>query len=173
MARAAIFDPAMNDAVQVLIAPFGAPGDREAFAALNRAWIEQDFAMEAGDHRVLGDPEGVILAGGGAIFMARAAARAVGAVALLKLDDTIYELAKMAVAPEARGRGIGRQLCAAAIAHARRLGATRLVLQTSHKLPIAIALYRRMGFVEVEPLPASGEHAYRRSSLTMALELES
>lgn len=61
------------------------------------------------------------------------------------------ELKRMYVAPEARGLGLGRALCEAAIAEARRLGHRRLLLDSRTSLVAACTLYRSLGFVDVEP----------------------
>ncbi len=42
--------------------------------------------------------------------MAYAGADAVGCVALIPMRDGVYEISKMAVSPNLRGRGIGRRL---------------------------------------------------------------
>lgn len=47
-----------------------------------------------------------------------------------------------------RGRGLGHRLMAAALAHADRLGLERVELQVFSDNPAALALYRRLGFVE-------------------------
>jgi putative acetyltransferase len=52
---------------------------------------------------VLGNPEGQILAPGGRIFMAMEDGEAVGCVAMLKLPDGGFEIAKMTVAEGLRG----------------------------------------------------------------------
>lgn len=57
------------------------------------------------------------------------------------------ELRMLAVAPAARGQGIGRALVAACIERARRLGYPALGLYSSQSMQTAIALYGRMGFV--------------------------
>lgn len=53
----------------------------------------------------------------------------------------------MAVAPAARGRGIGAALVAECARRARNADAGALVLHTSEWLPAAIRLYERCGFV--------------------------
>src|SRR5882724_954039 len=56
------------------------------------------------------------------------------------------------VRPQARGTGLGRALAAAAVAHARETGFSRLVLDTlPDKMAEAVALYRAMGFIETGP----------------------
>ncbi|MFS8639746.1 MAG: GNAT family N-acetyltransferase [Symbiobacteriaceae bacterium] len=50
------------------------------------------------------------------------------------------------VAPERRGLGIGRALVEQALAHARRLGARALYVETQNVNYPAIQFYRRLGF---------------------------
>jgi ribosomal protein S18 acetylase RimI-like enzyme len=59
----------------------------------------------------------------------------------------------MYVAPEARGRGVGRALVSAIIEHARSLGMERLVLGVETTNQPARALYHALGFVTygIEP----------------------
>jgi GNAT superfamily N-acetyltransferase len=155
----------MND---VRIVPYS-PRHREPFRELNLAWITEHFRVEDADRRALDDPEGYILAHGGHIFMAEAAGRVVGGCALLRNDDGTFELAKMAVDPAMRGRGVGRALGEAAIDRARALGAPRVELLSNTRLRPAITLYRSLGFVEV-PLPPND---YERANIKMVLELRS
>jgi len=145
------------------------PAHRERFKELNLAWITEHFRIEEADRRALDDPDGYILGHGGQIFMAEADGQVVGGCALLRNGDGSFELAKMAVDPAMRGRGVGRALGEAAIAGARALGALRVELLSNTRLTPAIALYRSLGFVEV-PLPAS---EYQRANIKMLLELRS
>jgi ribosomal protein S18 acetylase RimI-like enzyme len=52
----------------------------------------------------------------------------------------------LVVAPEARGRGLGRSLTEACIERARRDGAASIALHTSPAMEVALSLYLRMGF---------------------------
>lgn len=145
------------------------PAHRPHFKALNLEWITAHFAVEEADRRVLDDPEGHVLAEGGHILMAEdATGDVVGTCALLRITDGSFELAKMAVAPRARGRGVGRALGEAAVERARALGAARVELLSNRVLAPALALYKSLGFVEV-PLPATTE--YRRADIKMELDL--
>jgi ribosomal protein S18 acetylase RimI-like enzyme len=56
----------------------------------------------------------------------------------------------LGVAPEARGRGIGRMLMEACLEEARRAGKTRLTLNTTERMRAAQAMYRSMGFTRTE-----------------------
>jgi len=52
----------------------------------------------------------------------------------------------LGVAPEARGRGLGRLLMDACIEEARRAGKTVLTLNTTERMKAARAMYESMGF---------------------------
>jgi GNAT superfamily N-acetyltransferase len=138
-----------------------------AFAALNRAWIEQFFRMEETDLEMLDDPDGHIISTGGQIFFALAQGNEpIGTVACVRVSDRIYELAKMAVSPSHQGRGIGELLGRTAIDHARASGADLIFLETNSRLANAIRLYERLGFAHAQrPKPSS----YERSNVYMEL----
>ncbi len=138
------------------------------FARLNQAWIEQFFRMEESDYTMLRNPQAYILDGGGQIFFAIDGDETIGTVAAARVSDTTFELAKMAVSPSHQGRGLGRLLGEAAIAYARSQGATTMFLDTSSKLPTAIALYERLGFRHTTPPEPS---RYARSDVYMELAL--
>lgn len=55
-------------------------------------------------------------------------------------------LRMLAVAPEARRRGVGRLLTVAAVEEARDRGCRRLLLSTQHAMTAAHALYESLGF---------------------------
>jgi putative acetyltransferase len=142
------------------------PRWREAFGALNIEWLEHWFVVEAYDREVLGNPEQYILANGGRIlFAVDGVERALGTVALKNEGDGVYELTKMAVSPEARGRGVGRLLMNAALDLYRTLGARELFLESSSLLSPALALYESVGFRH-HPAPRAGSH-YARADVHM------
>jgi GNAT superfamily N-acetyltransferase len=147
--------------------PDPASGHAAAFKALNEAWISRHFALEPKDREVLDDPAGRIIARGGRIFMALDAGRAVGCVALLKMADGGYEVAKMTVSEAARGSGLGRALMQRCIDAAAAEGAPRLYLETNSGLAPALGLYRAMGFVALPPAAT----AYARCDVWMERRL--
>lgn len=57
------------------------------------------------------------------------------------------ELRLLAVAPTARGQGVGAALMQECIRRTRSAGATALGLHTSESMEVAIGMYERMGFV--------------------------
>jgi putative acetyltransferase len=156
---------AMTGSTDVRIVDFE-PRHREAFRDLNLAWIEEYFVIEEPDRRQLSDPEGTILAPGGAILVAELGSEAVAVCALLAVGDGHFELAKMATRKDLRGSGLGRKVMTAAIAKARVLGARKLSLLSHHSLAPALALYRSVGFVDA-PLPTGNE--YERADVSMEL----
>src|SRR5918995_7199764 len=101
---------------------------RDAFRELNVEWITTHFVLEDIDREVLDDPEHAILLPGGSILVAEDGGDIVGCCALLRIAPDAFELAKMAVAPAARGKGIGAMLGRAAVDRAQRMGARRVEL---------------------------------------------
>lgn len=143
------------------------PQHRDAFRDLNLEWIERFFAVEESDRTMLGDPESTILDRGGCIFVALDGDAVTGVCSLVPAGAKSYQLAKMAVSPASRGKGIGRLLAESAIARARERGADQVELFSNTVLGPAISLYRSLGFVEV-PLE-NAEHL--RSNIRMVLTL--
>ena len=122
---------------------------RSAFKDINLYWLEKYHLTETPDLQVLDDPEGTILARGGFIWLALVGNGVVGSAALLKEHEGIFELAKMAVAPEWQGKGIAAQLLETCISKAIENHATKLVLYSNHQLTAALKLYERFGFTYV------------------------
>lgn len=118
------------------------------FARINRQWIEAMYTLERIDEAQLADPQGAIIAtGGDVLFVEDPELGVVGTCGLLKTGEAEFELIKMAVLPEARGRGAGEFLLRATIARAFAIGAERLFLLTNSKSRAAIRMYERNGFV--------------------------
>jgi putative acetyltransferase len=106
----------------------------------------QGFAVElAGLPGAYGPPAGCLL-------IARQGSEASGIVGLKPLEPGIAEIKRLYVVPEARGSGLGRALAEQALAEARAKGYERVRLDTHRpSMAGAIALYRRLGFVEIAP----------------------
>jgi GNAT superfamily N-acetyltransferase len=77
------------------------------------------------------------------------------AAALWSLNHDALHVARVSVAPGARGRGFVRSLIAACETEARRRGAGRMTLKTRLELPENERLFERCGFArrEVEAHP--------------------
>lgn len=74
-----------------------------------------------------------------------------GSISLIASDAPEFSeyspwLASLYVAPSFRGRGLGKQLIDALVAHAHKLGFERLYLFT----PVSPEIYRRSGWREIE-----------------------
>ncbi|MFD1140717.1 GNAT family N-acetyltransferase [Larkinella insperata] len=143
------------------------PAYREAFKQLNLAWIEKYFKVEEPDIRALSNPEEYIIANGGRVFFARYQGGIVGTCALLKESDGVYELAKMAVAPEVQGKQIGKKLCQHSVEIARQMGAKRVFLESNTILTPALELYKKVGFYKIESTPSP----YQRANIKMRMDL--
>jgi GNAT superfamily N-acetyltransferase len=82
---------------------------------------------------------------------------------LLEKGEHHFHLARIIVAPEARGRGYGRNICRRLIDRARSMGARGLTLNVYRDNLTALTLYRDLGFEpgpppETTPLPAEVVH---------------
>jgi GNAT superfamily N-acetyltransferase len=138
------------------------------FETLNREWIEQYFEIEDADLAVFADPFKEIVEPGGQIFFVIANGQAVGTCAAVRLNAHVFELAKMAVSSEARGRGYGDLLIQSVIDFAKQAGAERLILLSNTLLKPAIALYKKHGFKSV---PITDAEDYKRVDIQMELIL--
>ena len=145
------------------------PGDEKPFKELNEAWISRDFVLEPGDHEVLDDPRGKILAKGVQICVADLDGVVVGCCALIAIGPNQFELAKMTVSEAASGYGIGRKLLAFAIDLAGTLGARRLYLESNTKAAKAIHLYEDLGFRHMSA--PEHESKYARANVFMEMFL--
>jgi len=83
---------------------------KEYVKALNYEWLEKYFIVEPGDVISLADPQREIIDKQGHIFYAKYKGSIVGTASLLRFDDEVYELGKMAVTASAQGLGIGKLL---------------------------------------------------------------
>lgn len=128
---------------------------QEDFKKLNLEWLDKYKLTESHDLMVLDDPTATILERGGYIWLAKDGDRIVGSAALMKEHEGVYELAKMAVASDYRGRGISKLLIESCINKAKELKANKLLLFSNHQLKTALKLYEKYGFyyVEVENSP--------------------
>jgi GNAT superfamily N-acetyltransferase len=143
------------------------PEHQPWFEKLNRDWIEKFFWMEPVDFQVLQQPEEHIIKHGGTILMAYHHKEIAGTVALKFVEKGVYEFTKMAVDERFRGKKIGKALAESAIIKAKSLGADKIILYSNTILAPAIALYRKIGFVEI---PVDGP--YKRSNIKMELKLK-
>ncbi len=84
----------------------------------------------------------------------------------LKLHGTDpAEIKRVWVDPGGRGLGVARRLIAELEARARSAGAPAVQLDTNRTLTEAIAMYRKLGYVEVDPFNQEpyAHHWFRKS----------
>ncbi|WP_436518007.1 GNAT family N-acetyltransferase [Ekhidna sp. To15] len=139
----------------------------QAFKELNEAWINEYFTMEDSDRRMLNDPQEYILDKGGAIIIALLEGKPVGTCALIKMENGVFELAKMAVSTEAQGKKIGWKVGLATLEKAKELGAEKVYLETNSVLKPAISLYYKLGFKDVEGY----DSPYNRCNVQMEMSV--
>lgn len=144
------------------------PAYGDHFRRLNQQWLERHFRVEDVDRAMFADPEGMVIAPGGAIFFALYAGEVIGTCALLHEGEGVYELSKMGVDENFRGLGAGRLLLDAAIAAYRQRGGTTLFLESNSKLGRALGMYERAGFVRQTAI-RPGSH-YERADVYMVFQ---
>ena len=135
---------------------------------LNYEWLEKYFRVEPDDVVQLSDPENEIINKGGLIYYALADKQIVGTVALIKIEDSTYELGKMAVTVRYQGQGIGKKLLKYCIEKVKSMDADKLILYSNTKLVSAIELYKKHGFYEVD----MDQTHYERANIKMELILK-
>jgi putative acetyltransferase len=113
---------------------------------------EYGLAFEANDTDAdLADVQANYEGRGGVFYVVDDSAGAiVGCGGLFPISRDTVEVRKMYLLPEARGRGLGKELLHRLLADARSLGYKRIILETNAVLEEAIALYRRFGFAPVD-----------------------
>lgn len=85
-----------------------------------------------------------------ALLVAEVDGAAAGCVALKPLPDGAAEVKRLYVRPAFRRLGLAERLMRAAASEAAAQGYRKLRLDTLPIMSAAIALYRRLGFVEIE-----------------------
>tara|TARA_Y100000746_G_scaffold72726_1_gene60796 strand:+ start:441 stop:914 length:474 start_codon:yes stop_codon:yes gene_type:complete len=139
---------------------------KPAFEFLNRAWIEEYFVMEEEDIKTLQNPESYVLEKGGEVFFAILDGEVVGTAAMIQTDKGIYELAKMAVARQFQGLGIGKKLLKRCVDFSKEREATEIFLITNDSLKPALSLYLSFGFVLNDQ---NDDNRYERGNTKMNL----
>jgi len=139
---------------------------KPAFELLNRAWIEEYFVMEEEDLKTLQNPESYVLEKGGEVFFAILDGEVVGTAAMIQTDKGIYELAKMAVARQFQGLGIGKKLLKRCVDFSKEREATEIFLITNDSLKPALSLYLSFGFVLNDQ---NDDNRYERGNTKMNL----
>ncbi|SNS97858.1 Ribosomal protein S18 acetylase RimI [Anaerovirgula multivorans] len=137
------------------------------FKRLSYEWLEKYVSVEPEDERILSNPKEVIIDKGGSVFLAKYGEEIVGTVSLIRVNDTTFEIAKLAVTEKYQGLGIGKKLMEHCLYVSRQKNTRKIILYTNHKLNSAIALYKKFNFIEVPII----NNKYIESDLKMELYL--
>jgi ribosomal protein S18 acetylase RimI-like enzyme len=114
------------------------------------AWIGLDLAFQEIDAELDGLP-GDYAPPRGALFVAADGDRLVGMIGLRPMGGEICEMKRLFVRPEARGRGLAKQLIARLLDEARRLDYSEIRLDTLPMMGDAQSLYVALGFEDIPP----------------------
>lgn len=140
----------------------------KTFCQLNIEWLEAFFFVEDFDREVLSNPKKYIIEKGGYIFFLLENTEIIGTIALMKKKEMIYELTKMAIVPEKRGKKMGQYLMDYCIEFAKNKNLIKLVLYSNTLLENAIHIYLKKGFKKI---PVEKNCPYKRSNIKMELLL--
>ena len=144
------------------------PAYAEDFYRINEEWVSSMFKMEPNDVNILENPQAVIIDKGGEIWFVRDPELGIiGTLALLRIDEGVYELTKMGVSAAARGKKAGETLLAFVIDRARRMQMKTLFLLTNKKCEPAIHLYEKLGFKHDAEMLAEYSARYERCNVAM------
>jgi ribosomal protein S18 acetylase RimI-like enzyme len=128
------------------------PADLPAITELFRAYaasLSIDLGYQGYDAELASLP-GKYVPPQGAVLIARdPSGAALGCVAMRPLAEGVCEMKRLYVAPEGRGKGLGKQLVLAIIEAARFAGYREMRLDTLSSMHGAQRLYRALGFVEI------------------------
>ncbi len=136
------------------------------FFVLNKAWIEESWILEESDKKDLLNPDKIVH-NGGQVFFALENQKVIGTVAMIKSSDDRFELAKMTVQEDFRGKGIANMLMDECIKFAKENKANEIFLISNDSLTIARNLYDKYGFKEVD----LDSQKYDRGNVKMMLTL--
>ena len=137
------------------------------FFVLNKAWIEESWILEESDKKDLLNPDKIIH-NGGQVFFALENQKVIGTVAMINSSDDIFELAKMTVQEDFRGKGIANMLMDECLKFAKENKANEIFLISNDSLTIARNLYDKYGFKEVD----LDSQKYDRGNVKMRLTLD-
>ena len=124
------------------------------------AEVERLYELDPGAGLGLPAPPSDFAAPGGAFIVVYLAGRPVAGGGVKRDADGVAEIKRMYVAPEARGRGLGRRLLEALEETARELGYARVRLDTGDRMPHAQAMFEAAGYHRIEDYNANPQAAF-------------
>ena len=139
----------------------------EDLRRLSYEWLNKYDLLEPEDEKIINDPIEVVIEKGGYIFFAKYEDEIVGTVSLIKIDESTFEVAKLAVTEKYQGLKIGSLLMEKCISFARNKNYKKLILFTNTKLNSAQYLYGKFNFREIN----IGHSKYMVANRKMELKL--
>jgi GNAT superfamily N-acetyltransferase len=97
----------------------------------------------------------------GRFYLAQYGGDIAGVGCLKKLEEGAGEIQRMYVPPRSRGKSVGRAILNRLIDDARSMGYRRLKLESLEFLEAAHALYRSVGFHEIDPYVDNSMKSYQ------------
>jgi GNAT superfamily N-acetyltransferase len=85
------------------------------------------------------------------LLLAKKSNEPIGAVGLKKHSTEVCEMKRLFVYPHIQRSGAGEALSIKLIEEAKKHGFKKMLLDSLRRLEPAVALYRKLGFVEIEP----------------------
>jgi len=137
------------------------------FQQLNLEWLEKFNLVESHYLEILEHPQENVIDIGGFLWLLKEDDASVGSAGIFKINDKEYELIKMSVAPEHRGKKFGNMLLEKCINKAKEINASKIILFSNSNLQTAIRLYEKFGFKHVDAIDAP----FKTADIKMELNL--
>ncbi|HFI0634220.1 TPA: GNAT family N-acetyltransferase [Streptococcus suis] len=125
------------------------PEYKEAFIAMNLAWIEEMFQVEDEDRMVLGSIEERLANGGEIFFAINDEGKIMASCMVAPLPSGEWEIEKFAAKKEFAGQGAGKACLQACMDFIKEKQIQKVIIVSNRKCVSAIHLYRKFGFIEI------------------------
>jgi len=151
----------------LVIEAFAGAHARAVLDVIGAIFAEYEMTFDPSDFDSdLTDVEGYYGAHGGWFSVLIDDGRVVGTIAAVPREDAAWEIKRLYLLPEYRGRGQGRSLLAHALARVREAGGREVVAWSDVRLETAHQVYERLGFEnfgerQVEDIDRSVELGFR------------
>ena len=114
-------------------------------------WLNVSLCFQGFEDELISLP-GKYAAPEGRLYILKYNDKFSGCIALRKIEDDICEMKRLYLKEDIRGKGIGKELVEKIIKDAKDIGYKKMRLDTiKEKMPNAVSMYERYGFVEIEP----------------------
>jgi len=149
------------------------PGDIGSITWLHGVLYEQEYSLDYTFEAYVAKPLSDFAISNNdkrqRIWVVESNGEVVGCIAIVRVNDEDSQLRWFILRPDHRGRGLGKSLVADAIEFSRGMGYKRIILWTFSELDVAIAIYRKFGFVNTEKKP---HHIWGRDLVEEKYELK-